>query len=109
VANLHAPADIFVDDKQHETYVADGYGNRRVIVFDSRSGAFRRMWGGFGSRPTADPAPVPRAAGVPTTPEAGQGAPDFNGVHGVELSHDGLVYVSDRNNQRIQVFTPSGS
>ncbi|WP_162875481.1 hypothetical protein [Sphingomonas crusticola] len=107
-ANFHAPADLFVDDANHEVYVADGYGNRRVIVVDSRNGAFRRMWGAFGSVPTLQPAPAPRPAGAPATPETGDGPPDFNGVHGVELSRDGLVYVSDRNNQRLQVFTRAG-
>lgn len=107
-ANLHAPADIFVDDAAHETYVADGYVNRRVIVFDSETGAFKRMWSAFGKPPPAEPAPPLRAVGAPFAPETGEGPQGFSGVHGVELSRDGLVYVSDRNNQRIQVFTKAG-
>ncbi|UAK25908.1 NHL repeat-containing protein [Sphingomonas nostoxanthinifaciens] len=107
-ANLHAPADIFVDDHAHETYVADGYGNRRIIVFDADTGAFKRMWSAFGAPPPADPAPNPRAVGAPFVPETGDGPQGFNGVHAVELSRDGLVYVADRNDQRIQVFTRAG-
>jgi hypothetical protein len=107
-ANLHAPADIAVDDGAHDVYVADGYGNRRVIVFDSETGAFKRMWSAFGAPPPVEAAPAARAAGIPVTAEAGEGPQGFNGVHGVELARDGLVYVSDRNNQRIQVFTHAG-
>jgi len=107
-SNLHAPADIFVDDPRHEVYVADGYGNRRVIVLDSKSGEFKRMWSAFGKPPPSTPAPEPRKAGASFVPEEGEGPQGFNGVHGVEVSRDGLVYVSDRNNQRIQVFTRSG-
>jgi len=107
-ADLHAAADIFVDDKAGEVYVADGYGNRRVIVFDSETGAFKRMWSAFGAVPPTDPAPAFREAGKPFAPESGDGPQGFNGVHGVELSRDRLVYVSDRNNQRIQVFTRAG-
>lgn len=106
--NLHAPADIFIDDAAGEVYVADGYGNRRVIVFDQQTGAFKRMWSAFGKPPPATPAPEPRKDGEPFQPVTGPGPQGFNGVHGVTLSRDGLVYVSDRNNQRIQVFTRSG-
>jgi DNA-binding beta-propeller fold protein YncE len=108
VDNLSAPADVFVDLGHHEVYVADGYGNRRVIVFDSETGRFKRMWSAFGAVPPAVPAPPMREPGKAFTPETGEGPPGFNGVHGVELSRDGLVYVSDRNNQRIQIFTRGG-
>lgn len=97
--NFKAPADIYVDDAGREVYVADGYGNQRVVVL-SRDGQFRRKWGANGNPPPA--APVP---GTPAAPLSGSA---FNGVHGVERSRDGLVYVSDRMNQRIQVFTPQG-
>lgn len=107
-SNLHGPADIFVDDAAREVYVADGYANRRIIVFDSETGAFKRMWGAFGTVPPPGAAPPPRVDGVPVVPETGDGPRDFNGVHGVRLSKDGLIYVSDRNNQRIQVFTRAG-
>jgi hypothetical protein len=107
-ANVRAPADIFIDDAADETYVADGYVNRRVIVFDASTGAFKRMWGAFGAPPPPEPAPPIRPAGEPFAPEVGEGPRGFNGVHGVEIARDGKVYVSDRNNQRIQVFTKAG-
>jgi DNA-binding beta-propeller fold protein YncE len=107
-ANLHAAADIFVDNRTREVYVADGYGNRRAIVFDSDTGRFKRMWSAFGAVPPPDPAPDLRPVGAPFTPATGEGPTGFNGVHGIELSRDGLVYVSDRNNQRIQIFDRRG-
>lgn len=108
LANFHAPGDLAVDWPNRELYVADGYGNRRVAVVDIASGRFKRTWGAFGSVPTLAPAPAPRTAGAPFTPDRGDGPPDFNGVHGVGIARDGKVYVSDRNNQRIQVFTRQG-
>jgi hypothetical protein len=104
-ANVDAAADLYVDADRHDLYVADGYGNRRVIVFDSETGAFKRMWGAYGARPPVDagqtPAPAPSRA-------QGDGAAVFGSVHGVELSRDGLVYVSDRASQRVQVFDRDG-
>jgi DNA-binding beta-propeller fold protein YncE len=108
VANLHAPGDLFVDDSADEVYVADGYGNRRLIVLDGQTGAFKRMWGAFGMPPPSEEAPRPRRVGDPFEPVEGEGPHDFSGVHGVEMSRDGRVYVSDRNNQRIQVFDREG-
>ena len=60
--NLNQPADTFVYAKTNELFVADGYGNRRVIVFDADTGKFKRMWGAFGNVPT-DAAPEPGASG----------------------------------------------
>jgi hypothetical protein len=108
--NLGAPADLYVDDARRELYVADGYANRRVIVFDSETGAFKRMWGAFGAPPPTTPLgpapPVTRPQGAPE--QTGDGATEFRSVHGVELSRDGLVYVSDRDSQRVQVFDRAG-
>ncbi len=100
-ANVHGAADAVVHDG--EVFVADGYGNRRIIVFDAETGAYKRMWGAFGNVPT-DPSP----ADVPGSDE-GEGAPQFDLVHAVRVSNDGLVYVSDRRNKRVQVFTPDGT
>jgi hypothetical protein len=107
--NVNRSADTFVNPKTNEAFVADGYGNRRVIVFDADTGAFKRMWGAFGNPPDTD-AP---AAGGPAAAAAldteGPGSPRFsNPVHAVEISNDGLVYVADRSNRRVQVFTPEG-
>jgi hypothetical protein len=91
--------------------VADGYGNRRVIVLDAESGAFKRMWGAFGNAPDTAP-PSTSAGGPPAPPQLdteGAGAQAFsNPVHAIKISNDGLVYVADRSNRRVQVFTPDG-
>lgn len=103
--NVHQPADVFVHEPANELYVADGYGNQRVVVFDASSGAFKRMWGAFGDDPTAtqDATAAPADAGSsPATARA------FNLVHAVKVSNDGVVYVADRGNQRVQWFTTDG-
>jgi hypothetical protein len=109
--NVNRSADVFVYQKTNEAFVADGYGNRRVIVLDAETGAFKRMWGAFGSAP--DNAPPSVAAGGPPAPPQldtdGPGPQTFgNPVHAIKISNDGLVYVADRSNRRVQVFTPDG-
>jgi hypothetical protein len=103
--NVHQATDVFVDTDAHEVYAADGYGNNRVIVFDTETGRFKRMWGAFGNPPPATfeanaPTPQPQ-----TTPE---GPPDFGLPHAIKVSNDGIVYVADRINNRIQMFTRDG-
>jgi DNA-binding beta-propeller fold protein YncE len=104
--NLWEPADVFVYAKTNELFVADGYGNKRIIVFDADTGAFKRMWGAFGAVPIDDP-PAPAApAQQPMGPDgASQFVPP---VHAVKVSTDGLVYVADRGGRRVQVFTTAG-
>ena len=85
-----------------EVYVADGYGNRRVIVFDSETGAYKRHWGAYGKRPNDEKMP----AYDPARPPSQQfGSP----VHCVRFSNEGLVYVCDRVNNRFQVFRKDGT
>lgn len=101
-ANLRLPAKTFIDPKTNEVYVADGYGNHRVIVFDADTGAYKRHWGAYGDKPSdADPGPY----------KPGQApARQFrNPVHCAQLSVDNLLYVCDRVNDRIQVFRPDGT
>jgi DNA-binding beta-propeller fold protein YncE len=110
--NVERAADIAVDPKTNELFVADGYGNRRVIVFDAETGAFKRMWGAFGKAPDTNP-PAPPGPPPPSTQGTAQqqpeGAPQFaTPVHTVRISQDGLVYIADRSNRRIQVFTTAG-
>ena len=102
--NLNRPADIFVYARTNEVFVADGYGNRRVIVFDADTGSFRRMWGAFGNEPSdAEPDPA-----LPDAEE--RGASQFvQPVHAARVSDDGLVYVSDRGGKRVQVFELDGT
>ncbi len=99
-SNFNNAADIHVYAKTNEVFVADGYVNRRVIVLDADTGAFKRMWGAYGN------APDDAAPNAPT--DDGPGAAQFNLVHGVRVSDDGLVYVADRRNNRMQVFTIDG-
>ncbi len=108
--NVNRVADIYVDTARNELYAADGYGNRRVIVFDTETGAFKRMWGAFGSAPPATPPgpPLPATRPPGIADQEGKGALEFRSVHGVEVSKDGLVYVSDRDHQRVQVFDRMG-
>lgn len=99
---LGRPADIFVDDGAGEVYVADGYGNRRVVVFDAATGAYRRHWGAYGERPEdADLGSY--------DPDAGPARQFRTPVHALQLTRDGLVYVADRPNNRIQVFRRDGT
>jgi DNA-binding beta-propeller fold protein YncE len=108
--NVNRVADIFVDTERNELYAADGYSNRRIIVFDTETGAFKRMWGAFGAAPPATPPgpPLPAMRPPGIADQEGRGSIEFRSVHGVEVSKDGLVYVSDRDNQRVQVFDRMG-
>jgi hypothetical protein len=99
---LGRPANMTVDAAANELYVADGYYNHRVIVFDADTGAFKRMWGAYGKPPTDDKLPAYDPAAAPS-PQFG------NPVHCVRIAKDGLVYVCDRMNDRIQVFHKDGT
>jgi DNA-binding beta-propeller fold protein YncE len=106
---LKGATGLFYYAKTNELFVSDGYGNSRVIVFDADTGKMKRMWGAYGNRPLDPedrPAPSPlRAIPWVTVSEALQ---QFNTPHDVKVSNDGLVYVCDRGNKRIQVFTIDG-
>ena len=78
---LNKPANVEIDPASDELYVADGFGNHRVVVFDATSGAYRRHWGS---------------------------ATQFKTVSCVRVARDGKVYVCDRGNNRIQVFDKTG-
>jgi DNA-binding beta-propeller fold protein YncE len=80
---LHRPAGVDVDPTGGEVYVADGYVNHRVVVFDANTGAYKRHWGG-----------APDAA--------------FGTVGCVKVAKDGTVYVCDRSNNRVQAFDKNG-
>ncbi len=96
---LGQPANMMVS--KGELFVADGYGNRRVIVFDATTGAYKRHWGAYGRRPSDDKQPAYDPA-YPASHQFG------NPVHCVRMSHEDLLYVCDRTNNRIQVFTRAG-
>jgi len=102
VENLRRPAKIFVDKQTNEVYVADGYGNHRVIVYDADTGKYKRHWGAYGNKP--DDANL-----GPYNPDAPPVQQFRNPVHCAELSVDRLLYVCDRANDRVQVFKPDGT
>jgi len=100
--NFGRVAKIWVDPKTNEAYVADGYRNKRVAVLDADTGKMKRYWGAYGNKPDdADPGKY--------DPAAAPGKQFRNPVHCVERSNDGLVYVCDRQADRVQVFNPDGT
>lgn len=120
--NLGAAASMVVDPSARELYVADGYVNHRVIVFDATTGAYKRHWGAYGKPPddgfftrAGERLPGPFSGAVQNENRPSQydpnGAPppQFRIVHAVRISHDGLVYVCDRTNDRLQVFQKDGT
>src|SRR5215831_2412248 len=100
--NFGRVAKIFVDPKTNEAYIADGYGNKRVVVIDADTGKFKRYWGAYGNKPDD----TNLGAYDPKAPHAQQFRTP---VHCADLSNDGLLYVCDRPNDRIQIFKPDGS
>jgi DNA-binding beta-propeller fold protein YncE len=103
---LGRPAGLEVDVPANEVYVADGYHNRRVIVFDATTGAYKRHWGAYGRPPNTTEKPEDRRAEGPTAAQLQNfGTP----VHCVRIANDGMVYVCDRLNNRVQVFRKDGT
>jgi DNA-binding beta-propeller fold protein YncE len=102
VENLRLPAKTFVDKMANEVYVADGYGNHRVIVYDAETGGYKRHWGAYGNKPDD-------VALGPYDPKAPPAQQFRNPVHCADLSNDRLLYVCDRANDRIQVFKTDGT
>ena len=99
--NFGRVAKIVVDPRDNEAYIADGYLNKRVAVLDADTGRMKRYWGAYGNKPDD------RNLG-PYNPEAPPAQQFRNPVHCADLSNDGLLYVCDRVNDRIQVFTKEG-
>ena len=120
--NLGGAANFELDRERNELYVADGYVNHRVIVFDATSGAYKRHWGAYGKRPDDSyftnageklPSPFSGAVQHENKPSQydpkGPPPPQFRIVHSVRIARDGLVYVCDRTNDRLQVFRKDGT
>jgi DNA-binding beta-propeller fold protein YncE len=99
---LGSPADVAVDVAAKEVFAADGYGNRRVVVFDSETGAYKRHWGAYGNKPSDEKTPAYDPAKAPSQQFG-------NPVHCIRIDKDGLVYVCDRTNDRLQIFRKDGS
>jgi DNA-binding beta-propeller fold protein YncE len=94
-------AKISFGPEGEEAFVSDGYGNRRVAVIDAETGEFLRYWGAYGNRPSDEEI-------GPYDPDA-EPSQHFRTVHCAEPSSDGLIYVCDRVNDRIQVFQADGT
>ncbi len=100
-SQLGGAAAVAVDPKTNEAFVADGYVNNRIIVFDADSGKFKRMWGAYGRAPTDIDLPPYNPAAPPD--------PQFRIAHCIKRSADGVLYVCDFNNNRIQMFRTDGT
>ena len=99
---LGRPAEMDLDREANELYIADGYGNRRIIVVDATTGQYKRHWGAYGNVPNDDPIP-------PYDPAAPLPQQFRTPVHCVAVASDGFVYVCDRVSNRIQVFRRDGT
>jgi DNA-binding beta-propeller fold protein YncE len=100
--NFWRVAKISIDAEANEAYIADGYGNKRVVVLDASTGERKRYWGAYGNRPDD----TDLGLYDPAAPPAQQFR---NPVHCAEPSRDGFVYACDRVNDRIQVFRKDGT
>ena len=100
-ANFAGPTGVYVDPQTNEAYVSDGYRNRRVIVFDADTGAFKRMWGAYG-KPPKEPQQKDAFGSDRMTDQ-------FSVTHCVVPTNDGLLYICDRVNGRVQVFKKDGT
>jgi DNA-binding beta-propeller fold protein YncE len=100
--HLGGPTDIAVDAIANEVYIADGYVNRRIIIFDAKTGEYKRHWGAYGEVPDDSELPAYNPNDEPIRSFG-------NPVHAVRLSFDNLVYMADRSNNRIQVFMKDGT
>jgi DNA-binding beta-propeller fold protein YncE len=100
--NFGRVAQIYVDPKTNEAFVADGYRNRRVAVLDADTGKIKRYWGAYGNKPNDDQE-------APYDPNAAALQQFRSPVHCVALAKDDLLYVCDRAGDRVQIFKPDGT
>ncbi len=99
--HLGGPANFYVEPKTNEIFIADGYINKRVVVYDAASGKYKRHWGAYGKQPD-DTQKYSYPVDVKNPPQ------QYSTLHGLVGSKDGLIYVSDRRGNRIQVFRQNG-
>jgi DNA-binding beta-propeller fold protein YncE len=108
---LRGATSVAYSPRTNEVFVSDGYGNARVMAFDADSGTFTKMWGAYGNKPLdVEDRPAPSQPSLMPWVRVAEELQQFaSPVHDVKLSNDGLVYVADRGNRRIQVFTLDGT
>ncbi len=99
--HLGGPANFYVEPRTNELFIADGYINKRVVVYDAATGKYRRHWGAYGKVPD-DTEKYTYPVKVETPPQ------QYSTLHGLVGTKDGLIYVSDRRGNRIQVFRQNG-
>ena len=110
---LGGPSGIDFYEPDNEVFIADGYRNQRVIVFDAQSGEYKRHWGRFGLPPNDNFEPGDQPTWLPSPfligrpPNMSPNLPRF--VHGVNVSRDGLVYVADRSHSMLYVHRTDGT
>ena len=100
--HLGGPANFYIEPKTNEVFIADGYRNKRVVVYDAATGAYLRHWGAYGNAPD-DTYEYEYPVKLNNPPQ------QFSTVHGIIGSKDGLIYVADRRGNRIQVFRQNGN
>jgi DNA-binding beta-propeller fold protein YncE len=107
---FNRPSGIFVDSTTNEAFISDGYGNKRIAVLDADTGEMKRIWGPYGVKepPNVGRKSLAGAGKNLYDPDAPPSKLWGDTLHCVKVSHDGLVYVCDRSNNRIQVFKRDG-
>ncbi len=100
------PADMVVDPKSNLMYIADGYGNRRVLIVDAATGKYVGHFGAYGQNPVVGENGGAGAGSWAADFKAGNMKPKFfrSPLHCANLANDGLLYVCDRGNNRVQIF-----
>ncbi|MDA1080392.1 MAG: hypothetical protein O2973_01755 [Gemmatimonadetes bacterium] len=99
--HLGGPANFYVEPKTNELFIADGYRNKRVVVYDAGTGKYIRHWGAYGKTPS-DTERYEYPVNVDQPPQ------QYSTLHGLVGTKDGLIYVADRRGSRIQVFRQNG-
>lgn len=107
--NLGGPTSMLVDPKTNEVFVADGYENRRIIVFDADTGAYKRHWGAYGKPPVEEQAPSTGAVEKMGKLDPVKRREQFDHVHCLAEDKAGLLYACDRANNRVQIFRKDGT
>ena len=99
--HLGGPANFYVEPKTNEIFIADGYRNKRVVVYDAETGKYLRHWGAYG-KPPDDTYEYEYPVNMDDLPQ------QYSTLHGIVGTKDGLIYVADRRGNRIQVFRQTG-